>query len=70
MVIFQLFKYLCAAAAIEAPLTLFKEPIEIILFDTVEFTQMSFCLVPEVLLCRWYDCRILERTYYDWSNDD
>ena len=36
-------------ATIETPLALFKEPVEVVLFDTVELTQMSFCLVPEVL---------------------
>jgi len=36
-------------APIETPLALFKEPIEVVLFDAVELTQMSFCLVPEVL---------------------
>jgi hypothetical protein len=36
-------------APIETPLALLKEPLEVILLDTIDLTQMSFCLVPEVL---------------------
>ena len=36
-------------AAIEAPLTFFEEPVEVLRFDAVEFAKMPFGLVPEVL---------------------
>ena len=36
-------------ASVEAPLALLEEPVEIILFDAVEFAQASLGLIPEIL---------------------
>ena len=37
------------AFSIEAPLTFFQEPVEVVGFDAVESAQVAFGLVPEVL---------------------
>ena len=36
-------------ASIEAPLTLLQKPVEVLLFDAVEFTHLPLGLVPEIL---------------------
>jgi hypothetical protein len=36
-------------AVIEAPLALLQKPVKVVWRDAIEPTQMSFCLVPEVL---------------------
>lgn len=35
-------------ATIEPPFTLFQEPVEMFWLDTVETSQMPFCLVPKI----------------------
>ena len=36
-------------ASIEAPFTLFEEPVKVVLFNTIEFSHVSLRLVPEIL---------------------
>ena len=36
-------------ASIEAPFTFFQEPVEIVLFNAIKLSHMSFGLIPEIL---------------------